>query len=209
MYRKQAVCLVLISQSLIHIQQDINFICCFDHVFVTLEKRKRSYSLYAGACAHLQDSVHFLHFCRIIRHEVFMFIRLNLHLSQLNSTSISRSEKISFFLHQKDMFASSSWCKHFLFGLRRREKKNIERFLNAQFFCHWKRNLTQCQCVYCGQQWKRDGKKDGWFVFFSICVDNMAWLCNLKWKCSHLYTLEYFILFSQVTYTVALVREHW
>lgn len=88
-----------------------------------LSRLKKENVPIAGACAHLQDSIHFLHFCRIIRHEVFMFIRLNLHLSQLNSTSISRSENISFFLHQKDMFASSSWCKHFLFGLRRREKK--------------------------------------------------------------------------------------
>lgn len=35
-----------------------------------------------------------------------------------------------------------------------------------------------------------------------FCIDNMLSGCaSLKWKCSHLYTLEYFILFSQVTYT--------
>lgn len=35
-----------------------------------------------------------------------------------------------------------------------------------------------------------------------FCIDNILSGCaSLKWKCSHLYTLEYFILFSQVTYT--------
>lgn len=151
MYRKHGVCLVLISQSLIHIQQDIDFICCFDHVFVTLERRKRSYSLYAGACAHYK--IPFISCIFVASSDMRFSCSYDwIYIYRNWIPRPFRDQRKSLFLHPKEMFASSSWCKHFLFGLRRRGKKNIERFLNAQFFCHWKRNLTQCECVYCGQQ---------------------------------------------------------
>lgn len=45
-----------------------------------------------------------------------------------------RDQRKSLFLHPKEMFASSSWCKHFLFGLRRRGKKKYRTVFKCSIF---------------------------------------------------------------------------
>lgn len=57
-------------------------------------------------------------------------------------------------------------------------------------------------------KWKR---VDLYFVLDIFVYCSATWFAfeKLKWKCSHLYTLEYTTLFSQVTYTFALSWIHW
>lgn len=145
------------------------------------------------------------------RHEILMFTRLNLHLFvALNSSARFKMRwKISStttMTRKKRVCYNISWYKHILTLAVWSWYKKWP--VNAQFFCLRKRSLNtnEWNFVYLWAEAmvaaSMAARKRGWFVlsgamFYTRRRHGLT--SNLKWKCSHLYTLEY---------SLYLVRSH-